>query len=85
MDIPTPDRRQNNKLRAIYGEATELLHHLYKSHDDWVGSSTDFAALRAVHERFKDLTAQEVRVLVASIGDRMQHGVSHHKLTAIYP
>ncbi|NTV96525.1 MAG: hypothetical protein HGA75_14100 [Thiobacillus sp.] len=84
MDTHTPDRRQNHKLRDIYGEATELLHHLYKSHDDWVGSSTDFAALRAVHERFKDLTAQEVRVLVGAIGDRIQHGAEHHKLTALY-
>lgn len=85
MGTVTPDRRRHTRLRAVYGEATELLRHLYKSQDDWVGTSIDYAALRIVHEHFKELTAQEVRLLVGSIGDRMQHGPDHHRLTALYP
>lgn len=85
MDASTPERRMNDKLRAIYHEAWELVHHLYKSDEDWAGSSIDFAALRLMHEHFKDLTAQEVRILVSSIADRMQHGHTHHQLTSLYP
>ena len=81
----SPDRRQNGRLRAIYEEATEQLHHLFKAHDDWVGSSIDYTALRMVHERYHDLTPREVRVLVTAIGGRTRHCISGHRLTALYP
>ncbi|MFA5081303.1 MAG: hypothetical protein WC474_02005 [Hydrogenophilaceae bacterium] len=84
-NTPTTDRRVNGKLRAVYDDAAEHLHHLFKEHDDWVGSSIDYAALRMVHERYADLTADEVRTLVTSIGNRVQHSIDAHRLTALYP
>lgn len=83
--ISPPDRRKNNRLRAIYDDSAERLHHLFRSHDDWVGSSIDYVALRMVHERYRDLTPDEVRTLVTSIGSRLQHCISQDRLTALYP
>jgi lipase chaperone LimK len=79
------ERRRNGTLRAIYEDAAQQLQHLFRSHDDWVGSSIDYAALRMVHERYSDLSAREVRTLVTSIGSRLQHCVSQNRLTALYP
>lgn len=67
------DRRRNGRLREIYEDAAQQLHHLFKAHGDWVGSSIDFVALRLLHERYQDLTPGEVRSLVTSIGGRLRH------------
>ncbi|MDD5365878.1 MAG: hypothetical protein PHR30_11100 [Gallionellaceae bacterium] len=84
-NTPTTDRRVNGRLRAVYDDAAEHLHQLFGAHDDWAGSSIDYVALRMVHERYADLTPGEVRVLVTSIGSRVQHCVSQNRLTALYP
>lgn len=75
----------NERLRAIYDDAAEQLKHLFKTDDDWVGSSIDYVALRMVHERYPELTAEEVRELVTAIAERAQHGVEKHRLTSLYP
>lgn len=84
-ETPVTERRLNGRLRAVYDDAAEHLHQLFRSHDDWAGSSIDYAALRMVHERYADLTPGEVRTLVTSIGSRVQHCVSQNRLTALYP
>jgi len=84
--MPMPaERRYNGRLRDVYEDAAQQLHQLFRSHDDWVGSSIDYAALRLVHERYSDLSSREVRALVTSIGSRLQHCVSQNRLTALYP
>lgn len=83
--IVIPERREHPHLRAIYDEAAEQLQHLFKSRDDWAGSSIDYAALRLVHERYGELSSDEVRILVGAIGRRTQHCTSQARLTALYP
>lgn len=75
----------NEKLRAIYDDAAEQLKHLFKTGEDWVGSSIDYVALRMVHERYPELTAEEVRELVTAIAEQAQHGAEKHRLTSLYP
>lgn len=62
-----PDRRQNPRLRSIYGEVREKLDHFFHSRKEWAGSSIDYLALRMVHESYPDLSSDEVRTLVAAI------------------
>ncbi len=62
-----PDRRQNPRLRTIYGEVREKLDHFFHSKKEWAGSSIDYLALRMVHEAYPDLSPDEVRTLVAAI------------------
>ena len=62
-----PERRQNERLRTIYGEVREKLDHFFHSKKEWAGSSIDYLALRMVHEAYPDLTSDEVRTLVAAI------------------
>jgi len=79
------DRRENGRMRAIYQDAEAGLHRLFQARDDWVGSSIDYVALRMVHERYRELTAKEVRALVTAIGGRLRSCVSRNRLTALYP
>lgn len=62
-----PDRRQNPRLRTIYGEVREKLDQFFHSNKEWAGSSIDYLALRMVHEAYPDLSSDEVRTLVAAI------------------
>lgn len=62
-----PDRRQNPRLRSIYGEVREKLDHFFHANKGWAGSSIDYLALRMVHETYPDLSPDEVRTLVAAI------------------
>jgi len=62
-----PDRRQNPRLRTIYGDVREKLDHFFHSRKEWAGSSIDYLALRMVHEAYPELTSDEVRTLVAAI------------------
>ncbi len=59
-----PERRQSLKLRLLYPEASAHLQHIFRRRSTWAGTSADFLALRAIHERFQDLSSQEVRTLV---------------------
>lgn len=83
--VHTADRRSNERLRTIYEDASERLHHLFRDQDDWAGSSIDYVALRLVHERYRELSAAEVRALVSAIGGRVRHCVGGQRLTALYP
>lgn len=58
------ERRQSLKLRLLYPEASAHLRHIFRRHRAWAGTSSDFLALRVIHERFQDLTSREVRTLV---------------------
>lgn len=69
-----PERRQNPRLRTIYGEVREKLDHFFQSRKDWAGSSIDYLALRIVHEAYPDLSSDEVRILVAAIERSMGVG-----------
>jgi hypothetical protein len=84
LENPLPERRGNNRLRSIYADASVHLHRFFKAQDDWVGSSIDYVALRLVHERYRELSPNEVRKLVAAIGGRLQHCVRNDRLTALY-
>lgn len=77
-----PDRRRNTKLRGVFHEATQTLHTLFHEHDDWAGSSEDFLALRLVHERYPELSAEEVRSLVTAIGRKIFPEGHIERLTA---
>lgn len=58
------ERRQSIKLRMLYPEVSTFLREVFHLREDWAGTSTDFIALRAIHERYRDLSSQEVRMLV---------------------
>lgn len=58
------ERRHSHKLRVLYPDANEHLHEVFRRYPVWGGTSVDFIALRAIHERYRGLTSQEVRILV---------------------
>jgi hypothetical protein len=62
-----PDRRGNITAHP-YDDVSERIDRFYHSNHDWAGTSTDFMALRVVHEAYPELSPQEIRTLVTAIG-----------------
>lgn len=59
-----PDRRQDPRLRCIFKDACEVIAPFIDPHNRWGGQSLDSLAFRAVRDRFPELPAESVRVLI---------------------
>ena len=61
------ERRHQHHLRAIYEDVKAHIQHFFHAETDWANSPRDYLAQRMVHEAYPQLSAQDVRVLVAAI------------------
>lgn len=59
-----PERRNEHHLREIFERAYELLLPFLDPKNSWGGQSTGHLAYHAVRDRFPELPAEEVRILV---------------------
>lgn len=60
------DRRGNPRLRGIFVEVYDLLQPFFDEANAWAGHGHEHLAYRALHERFPDLSGEEVFMLVAA-------------------
>jgi hypothetical protein len=60
------ERRGNSRLRGIFVEAYDVLQPFFDPANNWAGQTHEHLAYRSLHERFPDLTTQEVFTLVAA-------------------
>jgi hypothetical protein len=58
------DRRANVEIRQIFVDAYEVLEPFFDPKNQWAGHSHEHLAFRALHERFPQLTPQQVQILV---------------------
>ncbi|HQR04751.1 MAG: hypothetical protein JSR19_06145 [Proteobacteria bacterium] len=67
FDLSTnQDRRQHQNLRAAFAEAFDILRPFLDPANDRNGHSHDHLALRAMRERFPEMSKDEIFVLVAA-------------------
>lgn len=60
------ERRINLRLRSLFVEAYDLLEPFFDPGKLWGGQTHEHLALRALHERFPDLSGEEVFIIVAA-------------------
>jgi hypothetical protein len=74
-----PDRRTNPELRGIFEQVCELVCPFLAPENHWAGQSLSRLAFRAVRDRFPELPAESVRVLVQACMRRQQEMQLHAK------
>ena len=60
------ERRGNSRLREIFVAAYDVMQPFFDQNNSWAGQTHEHLAYRALHERFPDLTTQDVFTLVAA-------------------
>jgi len=60
------DRRKDIQIREVFVEAYDLLEPFFDPANSWAGQTHEHLAFRALHERFPDLPANQVLVLVTA-------------------
>jgi hypothetical protein len=58
------ERRVNSKLREQFVEIYDILEPFFDPANSWAGHTHEHLAFRALHERFPDLSGDEVLVIV---------------------
>lgn len=58
------ERRVNSKLRERFVEIYDILEPFFDPANSWAGHTHEHLAFRALHERFPDLSGDEVLVIV---------------------
>lgn len=66
MSESSGERRVNLKLREIFVEAYDVVEPFFDPANTWGGQPHEHLAFRALHERFPQLTADEVLVIVTA-------------------
>lgn len=66
MNESDNDRRVNPQLRGIFVEAYEVVEPFFDPANTWGGQMHEHLAFRALHERFPNLSADEVLVIVTA-------------------
>jgi hypothetical protein len=64
--VADSERRANSRLRGIFVEAYDILQPFFDPANSWAGQTHEHLAYRSVHERFPDLTTQDVFTLVSA-------------------
>ena len=59
-----PERRVNTRIRDMFVEAYDILEPFFDPANSWAGHVHDHLAFRALHERFPDLSGEEVLIIV---------------------
>jgi hypothetical protein len=60
------ERRANVKIRQLFVDAYDVLEPFFDSANAWGGHTHEHLAFRALHERFPDLSGEEVFIIVAA-------------------
>ena len=63
-DRPQGERRSNLRLREIFVEAYDVVEPFFDPKNTWGGHTHEHLAYRALHERFPDMSAEEVMIIV---------------------
>lgn len=63
---PHGERRQNERLRAVFESAYDLVEPFFDPAAGWAGHSLEHLAFRVIRENFSDLSSSEVHVLVVA-------------------
>jgi hypothetical protein len=58
------ERRVNQRLRERFVEIYDILEPFFDPANSWAGHTHEHLAFRALHERFPDLSGEEVLVIV---------------------
>jgi len=58
------DRRTNPRLRQVFVEAYDVVEPFFNPDNAWGGHTHEHLAFRALHERFPDLSGEEVFIIV---------------------
>lgn len=72
----TADRRVDHEIRQIFVDAYEVLEPFFDPQNEWAGHSHEHLAYRALHERFPNLSAQQVQILVEAARRVFAHGAT---------
>jgi hypothetical protein len=62
----TLERRRFSELRGIFIEAYDVMQPFFDEANNWAGHTHEHLAYRALHERFPDLSAEQVFIIVAA-------------------
>lgn len=65
-----PDRRRDHQLRCIFKDACEVIAPFIDPDNKWGGQSLHSLAFRAVRDRFPELPAESVRILIQACVQR---------------
>lgn len=65
-DADTGERRRARELRGIFVDAYDVLVPFFDQANSWAGHTHEHLAYRALHERFPDLSGEQVFVIVAA-------------------
>ena len=65
-DAPKVERRINLRLREIFVEAYDVVEPFFDPENTWGGQTHEHLAYRALHERFPDLSSEEVMIIVVA-------------------
>jgi hypothetical protein len=60
------ERRRSPELRSVFVDAYDLLLPFFDKANNWAGQSHEHLAYRALHERFPDLSGEQVFTIVAA-------------------
>ena len=63
---PVPDRRRNDKLRALFDTAYTMIEPFFDPDQGWGGHSLEHLAFRVLRENFSDLSSEEVHTIVVA-------------------
>ena len=60
------ERRTNLRVRERFVEVYDILEPFFDPANSWAGHMHEHLAFRALHERFPDLTGEEVLIIVTA-------------------
>jgi hypothetical protein len=60
------ERRRSQELRTVFVEAYDVLQPFFDQANNWAGQSHEHLAYRALHERFPDMSGDQVFIIVAA-------------------
>ncbi|HEX8989157.1 MAG TPA: hypothetical protein VF816_14460 [Rhodocyclaceae bacterium] len=58
------ERRKDPEIRTLFVEAYDLLEPFFDPSNNWAGHGHEHLAYRALHERFPQLSADQVFIIV---------------------
>jgi hypothetical protein len=58
------ERRRDTEVRALFVEAYDILEPFFDPANNWAGHNHEHLAYRALHERFPDLSGDQVFTIV---------------------
>lgn len=60
------ERRSNLRVREMFVEVYDILEPFFDPANSWAGHMHEHLAFRALHERFPDLSGEEVLIIVTA-------------------